>query len=42
VLDDGELAKIILAANRSVLYGDIVDVLALNGQRREEVACCTG
>src|SRR6266446_4897854 len=39
VLSDGELAKIILAARQiGGPYGDIVEVLALTGQRREEVA----
>jgi integrase len=42
VLSDGELAKIILAARQiGGPYGDIVEVLALTGQRREEVARCT-
>jgi len=42
VLSDGELAKIILAARQIAgPYGDIVEVLALTGQRREEVARCT-
>ena len=42
VLSDGELAKIILAARQiGAPYGDIVEVLALTGQRREEVARCT-
>ena len=42
MLDDGELAKIILAARQiGAPYGDIVEVLALTGQRREEVARCT-
>src|SRR6202165_2592709 len=41
VLSDAELARIILAARRiGGPYGDIVEVLALTGQRREEVACC--
>src|SRR3981081_1973354 len=42
VLSDGELARIILAARQiGGPYGDIVEVLALTGQRREEVARCT-
>jgi integrase len=42
VLNDGELARIILAARQiGGPYGDIVEVLALTGQRREEVARCT-
>jgi len=42
VLSDGQLAKIILAARQiGAPYGDIVEVLALTGQRREEVARCT-
>jgi integrase len=42
VLDDSELAKIILAARQiGAPYGDIVEILALTGQRREEVARCT-
>jgi hypothetical protein len=42
LLDDGELAKIILAARQiGAPYGDIVEILALTGQRREEVARCT-
>jgi integrase len=42
VLSDGELAKIIHAARQiGGPYGDIVEVLALTGQRREEVARCT-
>src|SRR6266436_5247599 len=42
VLSDGELALIILAARQiGGPYGDIVEVLALTGQRREEVARCT-
>src|SRR6478609_8910983 len=42
VLSDGELAKIILSARQiGGPYGDIVEVLALTGQRREEVARCT-
>jgi integrase len=41
VLSDGELAQIILAARQiGGPYGDIVEVLALTGQRREEVARC--
>ena len=39
VLDDHELAKVILAAREiSGSYGGIVELLALTGQRREEVA----
>ena len=39
ILDDKELAKVILAARKiSVPYGGIVELLALTGQRREEVA----
>ena len=39
VLDDGELAQVILAARKiGEPYGDIVELLALTGQRREEVA----
>ena len=42
VLSDVELAQIILAARQiGGPYGDIVEVLALTGQRREEVARCT-
>lgn len=42
VLSDPELAKVILAARQmGGPYGDIVEVLALTGQRREEVARCT-
>ena len=42
VLSDGELARVILAARQiGGPYGDIVEVLALTGQRREEVARCT-
>jgi integrase len=42
VLSDAELAQIILAARRiGGPYGDIVELLALTGQRREEVARCT-
>jgi integrase len=38
-LDDHELAKVILAAREiSGSYGGIVELLALTGQRREEVA----
>jgi integrase len=41
VLSDAELAQIILAARKmGGPYGDIVEVLALTGQRREEVARC--
>src|ERR1700716_1993551 len=43
VLSDGELAQVILAARQiGSPYGDIVEVLALTGQRREEVARHTG
>src|SRR6516165_4808626 len=39
VLDDDELAQVILAARKiGGPYGDIVELLALTGQRREEVA----
>jgi integrase len=39
VLDDRELAQVILAARKiGGPYGDIVELLALTGQRREEVA----
>jgi integrase len=39
VLDDEELARVILAARQvGGPYGDIVEFLALTGQRREEVA----
>jgi len=39
VLDDEELARVILAAREiGGAYGGIVEVLALTGQRREEVA----
>ena len=38
VLDDQELAWIIGAAQNSGAYGEIVEILALTGQRREEVA----
>jgi integrase len=42
VLNDGELARVILAARRiGDPYGGIVELLALTAQRREEVACCT-
>ena len=42
VLSDAELARLILAARQiGGPYGDIVEVLALTGQRREEVARCT-
>src|SRR3979411_2290632 len=38
VLSDGELVRVILAARQiGGPYGDIVEVLALTGQRREEV-----
>jgi integrase len=40
VLDDDELAQVILAARKiGGPYGGIVELLALTGQRREEVAC---
>ena len=40
VLDDSELTQVILAArNIGGPYGAIVELLALTGQRREEVAC---
>jgi integrase len=39
ILDDEELARVILAARKiGGPYGDIVELLALTGQRREEVA----
>jgi integrase len=39
VLDDKELAQVILAARKiGAPYGGIVELLALTGQRREEVA----
>src|SRR3979411_2716329 len=42
VLSDGELVRVILAARQiGGPYGDIVEVLALTGQRRKEVARCT-
>ncbi|MBN9040603.1 MAG: integrase [Rhizobiales bacterium 62-47] len=42
VLSDDELGRIILAARRlGCHYGDTVEMLALTGQRREEVARCT-
>jgi integrase len=42
VLSDGELAQVLLTAREiGGPYGDIVEVLALTGQRREEVARCT-
>jgi integrase len=42
VLSDSELARVILAARQiDGPYGAIVEVLALTGQRREEVARCT-
>ncbi len=42
VLDDGELARVILAARRiGGPYGGIVELLALTGQRRKEVAGLT-
>jgi integrase len=42
VLDDNELARIILAARQiGGPYGGIVELLALTGQRREEVARCS-
>jgi integrase len=41
-LNDGELARIIVAARQiGGPYGNIVEVLALTGQRRQEVARCT-
>src|SRR6516165_65089 len=40
VLNDKELAQVILAARKiGGSYGGIVELLALTGQRREEVAC---
>jgi integrase len=42
VLDDNELAQVILAARKiGEPYGGIVELLALTGQRREEVARST-
>lgn len=42
VLDDNELAQIILAARQiGGPYGGIVELLALSGQRREEAARCS-
>jgi integrase len=42
VLSDDELARTIVAARQiGGPYGNIVEVLALTGQRREEVARCT-
>jgi integrase len=42
VLNDDELVRIILAARQlGGPYGDIVEMLALTGQRREEAARCT-
>ena len=42
VLDDQELAKVILAARKiGGPYGGVVELLALTGQRREEVARLT-
>jgi integrase len=42
VLDDDELVRIIAAARQiGGPYGGIVELLALTGQRREEVARCT-
>src|SRR6516162_4894231 len=42
VLDDGELARVVLAASQiGGPYGGIVELLALTGQRREEVAGLT-
>src|SRR5207237_10083172 len=39
VLNDQELVRVVLAARRiGGPYGDIVELLALTGQRREEVA----
>ncbi len=43
VLNDDELGRIILAARRlGGPYGDIVEMLVLTGQRREEVALSVG
>jgi integrase len=42
VLSDAELARIIVAARQiGEPYGNIVEVLALTGQRRDEAARCT-
>jgi integrase len=42
VLSDDELVRVILAARQlGGPYGNIVEMLALTGQRREEVARCT-
>lgn len=42
VLNDAELARVIHTARQiGGPYGDIVELLALTGQRREEVARCT-
>jgi integrase len=41
VLNDEELAQVILAARKMGHYGGIVELLALTGQRREEVARIT-
>ena len=42
VLNDDELARVIVAARQiGGPYGGIVELLALTGQRREEVARCT-
>ena len=42
VLGDDELARVLLAARRiGYPYGSIVELLALTGQRREEVAQLT-
>jgi integrase len=42
VLSDEELARVIVAARKiGGPYGGIVEILALTGQRREEVAGCT-
>ncbi|WP_245256999.1 MULTISPECIES: hypothetical protein [unclassified Nitrobacter] len=41
-MSDDELRRIILAARQlGGPYGDIVEMLELTGQRREEVARCT-
>ncbi len=42
VLSDGELGRVIVAARQiGGPYGNIVEMLGLTGQRREEVARCT-
>jgi integrase len=42
ILSDDELARVIIAARKmGGPYGGIVELLALTGQRREEVARCT-